>query len=292
MRAGVTHYRDYDRAGLDAQYYMRGLIPEWADFFKKWGESSRDARHRRAAHLDLAYGAGADERVDVFPANGESPAPLQVFIHGGYWQAMSKDDFSYVADGIVDAGAALAVIDYTLAPAADIDEIVRQNRAAVAWLWRHAGEFGADADRLFVSGHSAGGHLVGMMLATDWPAIEPDLPPDLIAGACAISSLFDLEPMRLCYVNDKLGLDEAQARHNSPIHVSPKHAAPLIVAVGGDETDEFRRQSEAYAARLRSLGHPVQTMTPAGDNHYTIVDGLGRADHELTRAMLRQMSLE
>ena len=204
---------------------------------------------------------------------------------------MSKDYFSYVADGLVDAGAALALVEYTLAPEANIDEIVRQNTAALVWLWRHAADFGADPDRLFVSGHSAGGHLVAMLMATDWPAFAPELPGDLIKGGCAISGLFDLEPMRLCYVNDKLRLTESQVARNSPILHVPESAAPLIVAVGGDETEEFHRQAEVYAGRYGERGLPLTRLTPPGENHYTIVDALGDPAHQLTRAILAQMAL-
>ena len=283
-------YLGYDKAGLDAQYYMRGRVPEWQDFFDRWEAWSRQVRGRRRCRLNLAYVDQAGETVDVFPA-AVAGAPLHVFIHGGYWQAMSKDYFSYVADGLVDAGATLALVEYTLAPEADIDEIVRQNTAALAWLWRHAADFGADPNRLFISGHSAGGHLVAMAMATDWPAFAPGLPGDLIKGGCAISGLFDLEPMRLCYVKDKLRLTESQVARYSPILHVPGSGAPLIVAVGGDETEEFLRQSEVYAGLCGERGVALTRLTPAGENHYTIVDALGDPAHRLTRAILAQMAL-
>ena len=281
-------YQGYDRAGLDAQYFMRARHPDWEDHFQRWDGWAARVRDARACRLDVAFGAHADETVDVFPAGMD--APIQVFIHGGYWQAMNKRDFSYIADGFVDAGATLVVVNYTLAPAADIDEIVRQCRAALAWTWRNADGIG-DRDRIHVSGHSAGGHLTAMTMATDWPAFGAGLPADLVKGGCAISGLFDLEAMRLCYVNDKLQLTEDQVARQSPIHVLPANAAPLIIAVGADETEEFHRQSDDYAARCRAGGLSLEIMKPAGLNHYTIVDVLGDPAHELTRAIHRQMGI-
>ena len=282
-------YQGYDRVGLDAQYFMRARHPEWEDYFNKWEAWGARVRDERTCRLDVAFGDQPDETVDIFPAL-DSNAPIHVFIHGGYWQAMNKTDFSYVADGFVDAGATLVVVNYTLAPDADIDEIVRQCRAALAWTWRNSADIG-DRDRIFVSGHSAGGHLTAMMMATDWPTFGDDLPSDLVKGGCAISGLFDLEAMRLCYVNDKLQLTEEQVARQSPIYTLPVGAAPLIITVGGDETEEFHRQTDSYAEKCRAIGLSPDVIKPAGLNHYTIVGALGDPKHELTRAIHAQMGL-
>ncbi len=282
-------YQGYDREGLDAQYFMRARHPDWEHYFNKWDDWSNRVRGERSCRLDVAFGDHPDETVDVFPA-AAADAPIQVFIHGGYWQAMNKRDFSYVADGLVDVGASLVVVNYTLAPDADIDGIVGQCRAALAWTWRNSDGIG-DRDRIHVSGHSAGGHLTAMMMATDWPGFGDGLPTDLVKGGCAISGLFDLEAMRLCYVNDKLQLTEHQVARQSPIHVLPATVAPLIVAVGDQETDEFHRQSDEYARRCRAAGLSAEIMKLAGLNHYTIVDALGDPTHELARAIHRQMGV-
>lgn len=282
-------YQGYDREGLDAQYFMRARHPDWEHYFNKWDDWSNRVRGERSCRLDVAFGDHPDETVDVFPA-AAADAPIQVFIHGGYWQAMNKRDFSYVADGLVDVGASLVVVNYTLAPDADIDEIVGQCRAALAWTWRNSDGIG-DRDRIHVSGHSAGGHLTAMMMATDWPGFGDGLPADLVKGGCAISGLFDLEAMRLCYVNDKLQLTEDQVARQSPIHVLPATVAPLIVAVGDQETDEFHRQSDEYARRCRAAGLSAEIMKLVGLNHYTIVDALGDPTHELARAIHRQMGV-
>jgi len=282
-------YQGYDREGLDAQYFMRTRHPEWEDYFNEWEAWSVRVREERPCCLDVAFGDGPDETIDIFVASA-SNAPIHVFIHGGYWQAMNKTDFSYIADGFVDAGATLVVVNYTLAPDADIDEIVGQCRAALAWVWRNGNDIG-DRDRIFVSGHSAGGHLTAMMMATDWSGLGIDLPADLVKGGCTISGLFDLEAMRLCYVNDKLQLTKDQVALQSPIHVPPTRVAPLIIAVGGDETEEFHRQASEYARQCQQNGLSPDVMTLPGINHYSIVGALGEPGHDLTRAIHDQMGL-
>ena len=283
-------YHGYDREGLDAQYHMRGRHPEWQDFFEKWTAWSEELRARRPCRLNVPFGDGPDEVIDIFPAM-ELGAPVHAFIHGGYWQAMSKDEFSYVADGLWDPRVAVVVVNYALAPAVDIDEIVRQCRGALAWIWRNAQKFSGTRERIYVSGHSAGGHLTAMLLSTDWPAFAANLPSDLVKGGCAISGLYDLEAMRLCYVNDKLQLTEDQVQRQSPIYNVPEAAAPLILAVGGEETDEFHRQTRTYAELWRARGLALETMVLEGHNHYTIVDALGDPTSELTSAVRRQMGI-
>jgi len=277
-------YRNYDRAGLDAQYFLRGRVPEHPEYFRRWAEDSAAVRRARPCRLDISYDS---ERLDLFPA--ERPAaPCLLFIHGGYWQALDKSDFSFLAPAFQDAGVALAVVNYTLAPKAGMDEIVRQNRAAVAWLYRNARAYGVDPERIHVAGHSAGGHLTAMMLATDWAAFGLDRNP--VRGACAISGLYDLEPIRLCYLNDVLGLDAATAERNSPLRHLPKQSPPLILSVGTGETDEFLRQQADFAAAWRKAGLPLEIADQPGDHHFEIVNRLGQLTSPLHQAVMRQIS--
>ncbi len=282
-------YRDYDQAGLDAQYHLRLRHPDFQDHFDAWAERSAATRQRLNARLDLAYGPSAAEALDVFVPAGAADAPLHVFIHGGYWQAFEKHDYSFVADGLVAAGAIVVVVNYALAPTVDMDEIVRQNRAAVAWTRRHAGDFGGDAERLYVSGHSAGGHLTAMLLATDWPEFD-GLPVDTIKGGLAISGLYDLEAIRLCYLNEVLGMDAATAARLSRLDMAPGSGG-CIVAVGGGETDEFLRQSSSFAARWRQADAKLEELTLPGHNHFTIMNELADGDGALCVAARRQMDL-
>jgi arylformamidase len=276
-------YRDYDRAGLDAQYFLRARVPEHPEYFRRWAEDSAAVRRTRPCQLDIPYDG---ERLDLFPAE-RRPAPCLLFIHGGYWQALDKSDFSFLVPAFQDAGVAVAVVNYTLAPKAGMDEIVRQNRAAVAWLQRNAREYGLDPARIHVAGHSAGGHLTAMVLATDWSAFGLDRDP--VRGACAISGLYDLEPIRLCYLNDVLGLDALGAERNSPIHHLPKQSPPLILSVGTGETDEFLRQQEAFAAAWRGAGLALEVADQPGDHHFAVVGRLGESQGPLHRAVMRQI---
>jgi len=204
--------------------------------------------------------------------------------------ALDKADFSFVAHAFQPAGAAVVVINYALMPAVAMDELVRQCRASVAWVYRNAPSFGGDPHRIFVSGHSAGGHLVAMLLATDWPAFA-GLPADVVKGGAGISGLYDLEPIRLCYLNDTLQLGPDAARRNSPVHLLPGSRAPLLLPVGGLEGPEYHRQSEDLAAAWRARGVPCEVMDLAGIQHFSIVSQLEDPTSDLGRAILRQMGL-
>ncbi len=279
-----------ERDRLDAQYNLRARHPDHPAFFARYAEWSARTRRDLACETGLAYGPSAAEAVDVFPARAPG-APLHVFIHGGYWQSRDRSEFSFVAAGLAPAGVAVAVGGYALAPAVDMGEIVRQNRAAVAWLYRNAARFNADPGRIFVSGHSAGGHLAAMLMATDWPAFG-DLPEGVVKGGCAISGVFDLEPVRKCYLNEALKLDEEAARRNSPLHRPPAPGTRLALAVGGDETDAFLDQSRTFAAACASRGVDVTHMVIPDLNHFEIIELLGRPESVLVAAIRAQMGLD
>jgi len=283
-------YRTYDRAALDAQYDNRRRVAESAQHLERFAAESARVRRELPARLDVPYGPAPGETLDVFPA-AHGGGPVWVYIHGGFWRALDKGDFSFLAPAFVQAGASLVSVNYTLAPAATLDEIVRQCRAAVAWCWRNARSFGGDPDRVYVSGWSAGGHLVAMMAETDWPAFAEDLPPDPIAGGCAISGVYDVEPIRLCYLNDSVHLDEPAARRNSPLFHLPPRGTDLILAVGGRESEEFLRQNRAMASAWRGAGFPCLELELAGKDHFTVIAEMTQPGNALTQAVLRQMRL-
>jgi arylformamidase len=278
-----------ERAALDAQYNLRAAVPEHPEYFARYEASSAAFRARAGGRLNLAYGDSPRQVVDLFLPAARRP-PLLVFIHGGYWQRFDPKAFSFVAAPLVEAGAAVALIGYDLAPAVDMDTIVAQIRTGFAWLHRHAAEQGFDGERIFAAGHSAGGHLAAMALATDWTA-EAGLPADLIKGVCTLSGIFDLEPIRLCYLNEVLGLDQAQARRNSPSHLAPRTRCPVTVAVGERETAAFHQQSRAYAALLRQAGLDCELLVPPAVDHFGIVMGMIEPDDPTVRAICRQMGL-
>jgi arylformamidase len=213
---------------------------------------------------------------------------VHVFVHGGYWQRLDKSDSSFVARALQPSGVAVVVINYALIPTVDMDELVRQCRASIVWVHRHAPEFGGDPNRIFVSGHSAGGHLVAMLMSTDWNALA-GLPADVIKAGCGISGLYDLEPIRLSYLNEVLKLTPESARRNGPVHCPPTRAGPLLLPVGGLEGAEYHRQGEELAAVWRTRRLPCQTIDMPGHHHFSILAELEDPGTTLSRLLLRQM---
>lgn len=286
---GEPIFREYDRQGLDREYDNRAKVADSARHLAWYTSESAAARAVLPSRLDVPYGPTPAETLDVFPAVGPEPAPVQVFIHGGYWRALDKSDFSFVARAF-HLDAVVVVINYGLIPAVDMDELVRQCRAALAWVHRNARMFGGDPERIYVSGHSAGGHLVAMVMATDWRAFA-GLPADLVRGGSAVSGLYDLEPIRLCYLNDTLKLGPDEARRNSPVELAPGRAAPLLLAVGGLEGPEYHRQTDDLARAWRARGVTCTVMDMPGLDHFSIIAQLNDRASKLSRAIRGQMRL-
>lgn len=283
-------YRDYTKAELDAQYNNRARYPEFTEYFASWERWSDETKDKLPCRLDVPYGPDSMETLDIFPAD-EPGAPIQVMIHGGYWYSLDKKHDSFVAEGFKPHGVTTVVINYGLAPDYGMDEIVRQNRAAFEWVWRNAADINGDPDRIYTVGQSAGGHLVLMVLATDWLSFGDGLPADLVKGGVSISGIYDLEPIRLCYLNDKVGMDADVAHRNSPVHQSYQAKAPLMFVSGDIESDEYSRQAEAMDAVWQRHGYPSEHVRLPGRNHFTMADLLREPDSELTRAVLAQMGL-
>jgi arylformamidase len=282
-------YRGLDQAALDAQYNMRQAVPAHPAHFARWAAASRAVRDRGRCRLDIPYGGGKLETLDLFPAASAGP-PVLVFLHGGYWQAMDKSDFSFIASPFHAVGVAVAVVNHTLAPAAGMDDIVAQVRRAVAFLAGNGESLGIGRSRFFLAGHSAGGHLAAMAMLTDWSRLGLDRDP--ICGGCAISGIFDLEPIRLSYLNKVLGLDAAAARRNSPTRLlataaPPDH--PLVLAVGGRETAEFHRQQAEFAAEWGRRGGKLTVVDQPAEDHFSIVDRFGEWLSPLFTALLGVM---
>ena len=234
--------------------------------------------------LDLAYGADPLQRLDLFPAPA-GPAPAMVYIHGGYWVGGDKIGRRFPAPLYNDSGIAWAAINYRLAPGCPMDGIVADVRAALAWIYRNAADHGIDPDRIHVAGTSAGGHLTGMLLAPGWHAAY-GVPENVVKGACATSGLFDLAPLRSTSRQDSLALDADMAARNSPILHPPAAPVPAVIAWGVRETDEFRRQSEDYAAALEAAGCEVTRIAAAEHDHFSIMGDIARPETPLGSAML------
>lgn len=278
-----------DPAWLDAQYNNRARVPEAVAILARWAEASVLAREGSPAkRLDLRYGDGPNETLDVFPA-AQPGAPILFFIHGGYWRALDKSDHSFVAPSFVADGATVVVPNYALCPSVTIEDIALQMTRALAWTWRHAAEFGADASRIAVAGHSAGGHLAAMLLSCRWKQVGEDLPLVPLSGALAISGLYDLEPVRLTpFLQGDLRLTPSQVARLSPAFFPRPKGGKLFTTVGGDESDEFLRHNQLIRDQWGPTAVPV-CETLSGMNHFTVLESLvdpaGRL-HELALRLL------
>lgn len=257
--------------------------------------SDRDAAIERFAQLSAAateampnwyshkFGATEAEYVDIFPS-GVSGAPVHIFIHGGYWRAMSARQFAFVAQKLVEQGVTVVLTNYGLCPDVRIGDIVDQTREAIAWVARNASQLDVDASRLTISGHSAGGHLAAMMLATDWTAYG--LPKDLIKGAIPLSGLFDLGPFPHSWLQPALNLTDAEVADNSPLFLPVHTSARVLIRYGGKEQSEFARQSHTYAEYLASQGIDVDCKPQEGADHFTILDPFFRDEAEFVSDIL------
>ncbi|HSV55264.1 MAG TPA: alpha/beta hydrolase, partial [Burkholderiaceae bacterium] len=238
----------YDGDWLDRMYNNRALVPEHGEIFKRWADASVAARTAPKARLDVAYGKGEGETLDIFPAAAAN-APVLVFIHGGYWRSLDKSDHSFVAPAFTSQGACVVVPNYALCPGSEnqpvtIPHIALQMVQALAWTWRNIAQYGGDPNRITVIGHSAGGHLAALLLACAWRAYGSDLPPDLLKKALAISGLYELESiMHTPFLQQSLRLTPAQVLKSSPAWLPAPRQGALYTVAGADESAEFLRQN-------------------------------------------------
>ena len=253
----------------EVEYDNRARVPEHPEIFVRWGREG--AAYRAAAHnvkLAIPYGPSTRQAVDLFPAKDDAEAPFAMFIHGGWWRSLEPSMFSQMAAGPNARGISVAVVGYDLCPKCSIADIVDQMRAACLMLWRKRRQ------RIFVYGHSAGGHLAACLVATDWKAFSPDVPADLVPTAYAISGVFDLLPLVHVSQNQDLRLDEAEARRMSPLYWPVPAGRSLDAAVGALESSEFLRQSKSIVEVWRQEKAMTRYEEIVGTNHFTVVDPL------------------
>ena len=289
-------YRNLSPEALELEFNPRAVAQNLDERLAASAAASAETRARLDCVLDVRYGPGAKETLDIFPApnSGSGPgagrgAPVHLFIHGGYWRAMDKSDYSFIADAFQPAGATTVVINYDLCPAVTLDTIVEQSNRSIAWTFRNIADYGGDPERLYVSGNSAGGHLTAMALAHDWEA--EGLPAGIIKGAAPITGVMDCEPVLDITVNEEVRLEPEAARRLSPLRNPPRRALPLLVAVGGAEPRLWIKMSEDYAALCRGRGIECEYLEMPDHDHFDISRAVGDPDSPLARAMLRMMGL-
>jgi arylformamidase len=258
-------------------FSIRAHVPHFAECVVDYHASSAATRATLPARIDVAYGEGPDENLDLFfpdPAFSTGPAPVHLFIHGGYWRANSKNDYSFVADSIVAQGAIAAILDYSLMPGARMGALVDQVRRAASWLGRQAHEFGGDPEAISASGHSAGGHLVSYLVCR--APHEAEVPPTSVRSVLAVSGLFDLAPIAQSFLQSEIHLTAEEIAQWSPCGAIPRPDSVVRLAVGGLETAPFFEQAERFADRLSFFGLSPRSSILAGEDHMTIVRALGR----------------
>lgn len=280
-------YKQYDQAALDRQYNNRLQVPGFGKHLERWEWFSRATEKEYQPRKDIAYGRQSRQLLDIYP----SPKPKSktlIFIHGGYWQRMDKADFHFIARAFRPYHITTVFINYPLAPFASIDQIVSSCQEAVAWIHRNIPAFNGDPGELYIAGHSAGGHIAAMMLCTEWKQF--DLPAGLFKGACTLSGLFDLVPIQLSEINEVLQMDKETSLRNSPARLKPLNKCSILVAVGADESDEFKDQSRELFTSWASETD-IKLLQIAGLNHFSIAEAVTDRVSNLHRELLQLMGL-
>ncbi len=282
---------------LNREYSPSSCIEDINVYIQQYIEQSRTAKNNAIVleklHSDQHYGAGKAQRLDLYLPIDKPKQRLMVYIHGGYWQELSKEESCFAATNFQQQGFYFAVLDYTLAPDASISDIVEENRQAIAWLYQNAARFGYEPEQIYVCGSSAGAHLAMMMLQTQWSTYVADYQGNVIKGVCAVSGIYDLQLLLPTYVNDALKMDSQEAKANSPF-LQPLHSVantvPVIVAFGDIETSEFKRQSEMMAEKLTAHGIDLQFKEIAERNHFDVILDLGDKSTWLSQQAIIMMS--
>ncbi len=287
-REETVSYEDLSDRDLEQQLNPRLAVPDFEEKLARYVRASELARAELGPPREVAYGESALQTADVFAGPG-ADAPINVFVHGGYWRALDKRDHSFVAPPLVAAGACAVIINYELCPAVTVDDIVEQVRRAIVWAYDEPASVPGDRDRFFVSGHSAGAHLAAMAMATDWSA--RGLPADAVKGYAAVSGIYELAPVLRVSVNQEIRLTPEMAARNSPTLAPPPPVAPLLLAVGERETPAWIRQSTDFAAACEKNSVDVTYLPVPGMDHFEIGASLGDAESPVVRAILAQMGL-
>lgn len=280
---------DMTQEELDKAYSQFSYAANMRQVIARWGTNSALVRSCIGNPLRLSYGDKDIESLDVFLTDLPG-APVHIYIHGGAWRQGKAENYAFPAEMFVKAGVHYVVPDFSWVQ--DVGDslfpIADQVRRAVAWIYRNTAEFDGDSDRIYLSGHSSGGHLAGVILTTDWER-EFDLPADIVKGGLCCSGMFDLKPVRLSARGDYIDFTDEMEDALSPIRHIDKLSAPLIVAYGSHETPEFVRQSLDFAKAVADAGKSVQMIVAENYNHFEIIETIANPHGILGRAVLKQM---
>lgn len=283
-------WRSADDETIEYHLNPRITVDDTPGVLAAMSERSKAAQKELDGRYDIRFGDRPKETLDLFPATSTvlgSPPPAQVFIHGGYWRGSDKGELSHIAKDLVAAGVTQVALNYDLCPTVTLDEIVDEVRNGVIYAYKNADDLGFDRDRMFISGHSAGGHLTSMMMRQDWTAYG--LPADVFKGAVPVSGVFDPEPIMHTSVNEDVRLDEEMARRNSALLHPPQNKAPVLAIVGGDEPEGFHTLSEQYVELCRQNGMRSEYVSIPNFHHFSVIEEVFRSGSEAFGKMIAQM---
>jgi len=282
-------FRDYDQAELDRQYNQRAWIANAEELIRRYAANSDAVRARLGEPQTVSYGSSPRETFDIYRTD-RPHAPVQIFLHGGAWRLQSKRESAFAADAFVRAGAHFVAVEFAALPEVTLAALVDQVRRAVAWLHRNAESFGADNDRLYLTGHSSGAHLAAMAMTTDWPGAFA-LPPNVIRAGLCVSGIYDLLPVRLSVRNDYVRLDDESEQALSPQRHLDRLGCPLVVANAEGDTDEFRRQGRDFASAIVRVGGNARHVEGRGFNHFDVIETLADPHGFVGKLAFAQMEL-
>jgi arylformamidase len=284
-------WRGYSQEELDRQYNSRGTVDDVSVYLRRYADLTLEARESVRCIEGLQYGSDPDETLDIYPAaNSGAAAPVMVFLHGGDWRALSREDAGFAAPAFTAAGAIYVALNFSLVPAVSLPEMGAQVRRALLWLWQNVARYGGDPGRIHIAGHSSGANLVGQLLMTDWTK-DTVAPANLIKSAVMISGLGDLEPVRLSFRNQALSLTPDAVEKASLLRQEPPAACPLLVLVGALETDDYRLQSAELADFWLARGNMARLLVLADRHHFDAVLEWADARSEAFRQTCNWMGL-
>ncbi len=281
-------FLEYSQEQLDKAYDQSFWAPQMAELETRDGTKSAEVRRRMPPRTEH-YGGGEANLIDIFAPPNARGAPVLVFIHGGAWTRNSRQDASFPAPTLVGRGAAYLAPDFGSLKTIRLPEMIENCRLALEWTVRNAASFGGDPDRVFLAGHSSGGHLAGCVLITDWAA--RGLPADAIKGALLMSGMYDLYPVRLSSRSKFLHITPEEEMAASPIRHLSRITCPVAITTADEDSPEFKRQSTVLADALQGMGRLASRTVAFNANHFQEDDRLGQPDSEISRALFALMGI-
>ena len=278
----MTVYKHYNQEQLNDQYNNRLHVPDYGDYLERWERLSRQTEKEHSVFKNIFFGTHPEECLDIFPADIPLAKTL-VFIHGGYWHLLDKTMFHFLAASFLQFNVTTVFINYPLAPAASIDAITSSCGNAIRWLHDNIIRFNGNPSQIYAMGHSAGGHLAVML------SVEAGI--NYLKAVISLSGLFRLEPLMLSNINDVLGMDTQTATRNSPVLLKPVNICPLLLAMGTEETEEFKDQTMDMYNRWKNQHNALELLKVTGKNHYSILDAVTENGSPLKSAIFRLMHI-